>query len=172
MIWKYSSTQPNIIHFCLNKMYVCCWTGNNTCIKKKRKGKFLQLNSESYSHIEFKVLNKEEKQLCFSKWLIQVYIVMHSWWKSEDVRHWFFAVFEIYMVASALYSTYRYKFFTVSHSWCKRTCSDLHVITPCWNRVKWYWFFRKTCFYTCHDQTNFLLYFSVRYLSAIPLISL
>lgn len=35
--------------------------------EKERKGKFLQLNSESYSHIEFKVLNKEEKQLCFSK---------------------------------------------------------------------------------------------------------
>lgn len=114
MYWFGNIHQHNQIHFCLNKMYVCCWTGNNTCIKKKRKGKFLQLNSESYSHIEFKVLNKEEKQLCFSKWLIQVYIVMHSWWKSEDVRHWFFAVFEIYMVASALYSSYRYKFFTVT----------------------------------------------------------
>lgn len=115
---------------------------------------------------------KRKTALFFKVTKTGIYIVMHSWWKSEDVWLWFFAVFEIYMVASALYSTYRYKFFTVSHSWCKRTCSDLHVITPCWNRVKWYWFFRKTCFYTCHDQTNFLLYFSVRYLSAIPLISL
>lgn len=115
---------------------------------------------------------KRKNSFVFKVTKTGIYIVMHSWWKSEDVRHWFFAVFEIYMVASALYSTYRYKFFTVIHSWCKRTCSDLHVITPCWNRVKWYWFFRKTCFYTCHDQTNFLLYFSVRCLSAIPLISL
>lgn len=44
---------------------------------------------------------------------IGIYIVMYSWWKSEDVWYWFFVVFEIYMVVLVLYSIYRYKFFIV-----------------------------------------------------------